>query len=118
VGATNIFSNINQGYTVASYDPSSSGFKRLWNGFGISMKLPTSTSINYLVNKVAVTGNFLNWNDSGAYGSYQHAVQSIAEIMSKEYSISSSGLGGVLDFTQYARPYYDGMQGVSIIHSY
>ena len=49
------------------------------------------------------------------YGTYQHARNSNANTLaiSKSYSFSSSGLGGVLYFSNSTyRNYYDGMTGV------
>ena len=44
------------------------------------------------------------------YGTYQHATQNISLANSKSYTISSSGLGGVLNHTYSSS--YDGMDGI------
>ena len=44
------------------------------------------------------------------YGTYQHATTNVSLATSKSYTISSSGLGGVLNHSYSS--YYGGMQGV------
>ena len=78
------------------------------NGFGVSVKLPTSGS-NIIVSQA------FKVNGSGhIYSSYQHAKKSISLSNSKRYSISLSGYGNVFLFESSIKSYYDQMGGVDI----
>ena len=101
--------------TVISYNTGSSNYKSTSGGCGISMNIVDNVSSS-LSNGMTVT----IWNSSStytAYGSYQHATSDVTLSQSKDYSISSSGLGGVLAFSSSVIGYYDGMQGVDITGS-
>ncbi|MBR3523961.1 MAG: hypothetical protein IKN87_04720 [Bacilli bacterium] len=102
-------------YNVQNYTTASSGFNAPGGdyGFGISMKLPSSTSIIYLRTQVSATGNYTDLLDYGAYGSYQHATSNVSESQSKLYTISSTGMGQVFKFANSVASYYDNTQGVS-----
>ena len=77
------------------------------NGFGCSVKLPTSSNIQVIQK--------FNTNKSGrVYASYQHAVSNISLANSKKYTISSVGMGGVFSFNNSVASYYDNTQGVYI----
>ena len=77
------------------------------NGFGSSAKLQNGTNQEYsLTFKVSGSGT--------VYGSYQHAVSSVTLNQSKDYTISSSGFGGVINFSSSVSGYYDGMTGVNL----
>lgn len=84
-----------------------SNLKTLSNGFGVSIKLPPSNNIS-IEQKYSVS------KSGTIYASYQHATSSISLSTSKLYTISSSGYGGVFNFTGAATGIYDKMQGVSI----
>lgn len=55
-------------------------------------------------------------NGSGiVYATYQHSTTNkISYVQSRNFYISSAGLGRVLSFKNGIEKYYDGMQGVSI----
>ena len=73
----------------------------------VSSSLSNSMSVTIINNSTTYT----------AYGTYQHATSDVTLSQSKNYSISSSGLGGVLAFANSVIGYYDGMQGVDITGS-
>ena len=105
---------------VQNYTSNSSGFYAPYGtsigGFGISMKLPASTNVYHIESSISIEGNGSSaaGTNYGMYGTYQHAVKTIAEEMTKQYIISSNGLGGGIDFrSDSLTAYYDGMQGVS-----
>ena len=101
-------------FTVQNYDTSSSGYKAPGGGgFGISMKLPSSTSIKSIQSQVSATGTYTNMLNYGAYGSYQHATTNVSEVDSKQYTISSTGMGKVFNFNSSVASKYDNTQGVS-----
>lgn len=101
-------------YTVQNYDTSSSGYKAPGGGgFGISMKLPSSTAIKSIQSQVSATGTYTNMTTYGAYGSYQHATSNVSETSSKLYTISSTGMGKVFKFNSSVSSKYDNTQGVS-----
>lgn len=87
---------------------SSNEIKMDTNGFGVSLKLPTSAE------KINIAQIFNISNSGTVYASYQHAVKSISLSNSKKYSISRTGYGGVILFQNSIQPYYDGMGGVNI----
>ena len=77
------------------------------NGFGSSALLHSGTDQQYsLTFKVTGTGT--------VYGSYQHATSTVTLNQSKNYTISSSGLGGVINFASSVIGYYDGTPGVDL----
>lgn len=100
---------------VISYKNGGDNYKEPKGGCGISMNIVDSVSSS-LSNGMTVT----IWNNATtytAYGTYQHAQSNVTLAQSKNYTISSSGLGGVLDFENSVKGYYDGMQGVDITGS-
>lgn len=97
---------------LISYKYGGENFNEPKGGCGISMNIADNVSSS-LSNSMTVT----IWNNDTtytAYGTYQHAQSNVTLSQSKNYTISSSGLGGVLDFANSVRGYYDGMQGVDI----
>lgn len=78
------------------------------NGFGASIKLPTGG------NSLIITQFFKVTKGGTVYGSYQHATRTISLANSRNYSISSNGLGGVFSFNDGYNSYYDAMGGVDI----
>lgn len=77
------------------------------NGFGVSIKLPTSAS------NIIITQNYIVSNGGKVFASYQHAKSNVSLNNSKNYSISSSGLGSVFLFSGTIGSKYDGMNGVN-----
>ncbi len=78
------------------------------NGFGVSIKLPSSGSNIKIIQSYSLSGN------GTIYASYQHAKSNITLTNSQKYSISNSGLGNVFLFDSSISSIYDGMKGVSI----
>jgi len=78
---------------------------------GLSMPLPTGgTSMSHGLTLIVVAGA----DPFTAYGSFQHAQSAVTLADSKVYTISSSGLGSVINFTNSTtRAKYDAMQGVN-----
>ena len=76
---------------------------------GITMNMYDNTTEHIMTMEVA----FNQW-PSNVYITYQHARHSnITFAQSQSYTISPSGLGGVLYFSNSTvRSYYDGMQGI------
>ncbi len=76
------------------------------NGFGVSIKLP-STGTNVIVNQVykVTKGGYL-------YATYQHAKRSISLANSKKYTFSTLGYGNVFLFSGVAEDIYDQMGGL------
>lgn len=93
------------------YERGNGNIKEGSNGVGISMNMYNSSTDHEMTLEVELTSS----NPGTVYGTYQHAKNTAVTLaISKSYSFSSSGLGGVLLFssTTYAN-YYDKMQGVS-----
>jgi len=98
------------------YTTSSAGYKSFSNGAGVSMNLKDGTNI---IDYVLTIGAQLNKTTTNAYGrvyvSYQHAQGDLTRTQSKSYTLSLSGLGNVV---YYSDPIimntYDGMGGVSL----
>lgn len=102
----------NQIYTLngSSKRNSSSAIKTFDNGFGASFLLPSGS--------ISALEEYVEFNFTGTgtvYGTYQHAQRVLSLADSKNYTISSTGLGGVLKFsTKTIEEKYDKMSGVSI----
>ena len=106
---------LNGGYTFRQTYVSGGSFhviyngnnQTFYNGIGSSALLQNGSSQEYSLT--------FRVNGSGTvYGSYQHATTHVSLNQSKNYTISSSGLGGVIKFAGSLNNYYDGMPGVSI----
>lgn len=81
------------------------------NGVGISMNILDNCSWNQ--SQKTVQGYFTGETDFYYYTTYQHATQTTNLTESKSYSFSSSGLGGVLYYSNSTiRNKYDKMQGI------
>lgn len=91
-----------------SEETASTDIKQDANGFGVSIKLPTSG------NNFKIAQTFRVTRTGTIYASYQHAVKNISLANSKKYSISKNGYGSVFAFNNSIKSYYDGMQGVDI----
>ena len=76
---------------------------------GITMNMYDNTNEHVMIMEIG----FVN-NPGNVYITYQHARHSnITFAQSQSYTISPSGLGGVLYFSNSTvRSYYDGMQGI------
>ncbi len=94
--------------STTSQTVTSDEMKTSSNGFGISFKIP-DTGTNLVISQVFKV-------KSGGYvrASYQHAMSSISLSNSKNYTISSTGYGGVFKFSGVAADIYDRMSGVEI----
>lgn len=93
-------------YSGGNYD--SNEIKNFNNGFGVSIKLPSSGS------NIIVSQSFNATLGGTVYASYQHATSSISLASSKYYTISKSGYGKVFSFYNNMSSKYDGMGGVYI----
>lgn len=93
-------------YGGGSYD--SNEIKSFNNGFGVSIKLPSSGS------NIIVSQSFSTTLGGTVYASYQYATSSISLASSKYYTISKSGYGKVFSFYNNMSSKYDGMGGVYI----
>ena len=78
------------------------------NGFGVSIKLPSSGTNIKLTQSYRVLGS------GTIYASYQHATKNISLANSQKYSISSDGFGKVFLFDSSIRSSFDAMGGVDI----
>ena len=84
------------------------------NGFGISMNLINSTDVNYFQMNISAAIRVTNPNAAPtAYGSYQHACSSVTLAQSKNYTLSSAGLGNVIHWPSNIASKYDGMPGLA-----
>lgn len=88
------------------YTNSSNNLKKFSNGLGLSQNLFDNSQPLTNMLTVFSTTTF----GTNVYGSYQHANRNVSLDTSKAYTISSSGLGGVIN--QSYPSYYDGMQGI------
>ncbi len=79
------------------------------NGFGVSIKLP-STGTNVIVNQLfkVTKGGYI-------YATYQHAMKSISLENSKKYTFSTHGYGNVFVFSGVAEDTYDRMGGLKAV---
>lgn len=93
------------------YQYGNGNYKYESNGVGLSQNLVNGDY--YYVNQLEITASC-----SGTiklYGTYQHAQGDLTLSDSKSYSISSSGLGNVLYYSNSTiRNTYDNMQGISV----
>lgn len=97
-----------------NYSYNGTNMKKFSNGVGISMNLmDDATSFNCSLHAtINNTSNIIP-----VYGTYQHAKTNVTLATSQSYTLSSSGLGGVLAFnTSTIKNYYDGMGGVYLNH--
>lgn len=114
--ATKNYSFANQFYIDSSgntnkidYDTTAgNNTKNFSNGIGTSMNL-TDGALGY---SLYLSAN-LNCSSGITFrGSYQHATSGVSLATSKNYTLSTSGYGGVINFASSSANYYDGMQGV------
>lgn len=95
---------------VIDYDSNSSNTQIFSNGVGISMNLKdASTSFSLALH---LSGTYSG--SVSLYGSYQHGKNFTTVAESKQYTINSSGYGGVIKFnTTTIANKYDNMPGIS-----
>lgn len=97
-----------------NYSNNGTNMKKFSNGVVISMNLmdDATTFLCKIQARINNTSNVIP-----VYGSYQHAKTDVTLATSQSYTLSSSGLGGVIAFnTNTIRNYYDGMRGVYLDH--
>lgn len=104
------------GSSTISYNTSSAGYKSFSNGAGVSMNLKDGTNITDYILGISSHMNKKTTNAIGrVYVSYQHAKVNLTRAQSKSYSLSLSGLGNVVYYSDSAiMNSYDGMSGVSL----
>ena len=105
------------GHSNIYYNTSSAGYKGLSNGAGISMNLKDGSNItNYSMTITAnLVGTNLSYGHGTVYVSYQHAKVDLTRAQSMSYSLSGTGLGGVIQFSSSGlTSSYDGMSGISV----
>lgn len=90
------------GYTKSYSNP-----KKVSNGFGYSVLLPSNFGIRIATSFSTTKGGYV-------YGSYQHAMKNTTELISNQYNIGLGGYGSVFDFYGTARNIYDNAPGVDI----
>lgn len=92
------------------YDETSTNFKSTNYGAGVSQNL-VNNATSYYHTLTAV----VNCGATKVYATFQHAQGDLTLAQSQSYTFSSSGYGGVLNFTDTtARNTYDQMGGVSL----
>ena len=84
------------------------GTKYSNKGWGVSFKLPTSTSL------MTVTQHFYVYGTGTVFTSYQHAVKNISLATSQKFTCNYGGWGGVDDFDGTAVGKFDHTAGVDM----
>ncbi len=84
------------------------GTKHSNGGWGVSFKLPTSTSL------MTVTQHFYVYGIGTVFSSYQHAVKNISLATSQKFTCNYGGWGGVFDFYGTATGKFDHTAGVDM----
>lgn len=82
--------------------------KQYSNGFGVSVKLPTSATNLIIDQKFYVT------TSGTIFASYQHATENISLATSKLYTLGANGYGNVFNFYGAASGIFDQMAGVDV----
>jgi hypothetical protein len=97
---------------VITYSYKNGNIKYLSNGLGLSTNIvdTTSRSLKCSLSVIFATGA----DPFTVYGSYQHAVNNISLSQSQSYTISSSGMGGVINFSSSVWNKYDKTPGLVI----
>lgn len=104
--------------TRIKYDMSSPGFKAQSTGWGISMNLKDGDNITGydLVVETQLSLQNTTSKIAHAYVTYQHAQSDLTREQSMSYSMSISGLGGVLYYSDTTiRNKYDDMTGLHLV---
>lgn len=97
------------------YTSSTKNLKNCSNGFGLSMNIADNVSNSlkmYLSANIAGTEN--SGNPFTVYGTYQHATKDVSLKNSQNYTLSSSGMGGVLKFGFFVKSKYDDTPGLVV----
>ncbi len=95
------------------YDTSSPGYKAQASGAGVSMNLVDGSNITGYELTIVTT---LYGTSGHVYLTYQHAQSDLTREQSLGYTLSSSGLGGVVSFSNSTiAKKYDGMSGVHLV---
>lgn len=94
------------------YDPNGTNTEVFDNGIGTSMNVVNDVTSG-LHMTLLVEGNPLETGYVSFRGSYQHATSSVTLAQLQNYTLSSNGLVGVINFNSSVRNKYDAMQGVS-----
>ena len=95
--------------TIALFDGTSnaiSGSKQFTNGYGASIKLPSSCS------SITIQQMFKVSTGGTVYASYQHSTRNITLSKSLDFTISSTGIGSVFNFGN--NELFDQMTGVHL----
>lgn len=100
-------------YIEKRYKDGDIDFQKFKSGFGATMSLPEDNTVYYLEAQLTVEGPRNGTVEF--YASYQHARKNVSPLIARQYSISSSGLGGVIKIPSGVDSInWDGMQGVHI----
>lgn len=104
---------VNGQFNVIYYDTSSPGYKAQASGAGVSMNLVDGSNITGYELTIGTT---LYGGSGHVYLTYQHAQSDLTREQSLGYTLSSSGLGGVVYFSNSTiAKKYDGMSGVHLV---
>ncbi len=95
-----------------TYKYNNDNIKYTSGGVGLSTNIVDSVSSSL---KVTFSTTFATKADPfTVYGTYQHAVNNVTQAQSQSYSISSSGMGGVLNFSSSVYSKYDKTPGLEV----
>lgn len=104
---------VNGARNSIAYNTSSPGYKAQASGAGVSMNLVDGSNITGYDLAIAAT---LYGSQGHVYLTYQHAQSDLTREQSLGYTLSSSGLGGVVSFSNSTiAKKYDGMSGVHLV---
>ena len=105
------FYTINGNTSYISYSFNGTNINQQSNGFGISMNLVDDPNLTGLELEITSSLEVLNY-PAAIYASYQHATSTVTLDQSKNYTLATSGLGGVILFANSSTAAkYDGMGG-------
>lgn len=108
-GAYQFYKDTNGQLYSINYDTvSGTNTKQFSNGMGVSMNLVDDATYW----DALIYNNLTCSSDMTFRASYQHATSNVSLSTSKSYNLSTSGLGGVINFNGSIGNYYDGMQGL------
>ena len=104
---------VNGALNNIAYDTSSPGYKAQASGAGVSMNLVDGSNITGYELTIVTT---LYGTSGHVYLTYQHAQSDLTREQSLGYTLSSSGLGGVVSFSNSTiAKKYEGMSGVHLV---
>lgn len=103
---------LNGSNKYVAYSWNGTNIKKASNGFGISMNIVNST-VSYLQSTISARAT-KGSSTRAVYGTYVHATTDVSLATSQSYTISSSGLGYVLNFPYNIMQKYDNMGGVEV----